>query len=403
MKTATILLTTFITLSAMSCSQPKGTKDYLKTVLDNLEEIQSATYYSRVETWHPGDTAVVYDLTYFIREYDNPSDTTIGAIEIQTSADNHSHLCYAYDGKMKASVFEEHKGIMIDSFKVDRNLPFRPVGPPFYNYTKSILRYILTTKDSITLEKRGNENTFHLKLTIHEDRQVEFFGRAYKIPDPPFRDEDPTSRYEIWIDKKTNLPYKYRREMSHNISAETVSDATFNNNKIEDVDVTGYFPEGYEIRYYGDKKKTSGDDVDNLIGNPAPGWTLTQTDGQEISLNNDTGKVVLLQFTSAGCGPCRASVPFLNKLTQEYPNADFVFYAIELTCKNISGVQAYKKRVNAGFNFLHGTEAVRDAYGIQAFPVFILMDKNHIVHKRITGYQASVDNEIRGLIHGLLK
>ena len=392
-----------IALPAMSCSQPKNTKNYLKTVLKNLEEIKSATYYSRVETWHPGDTAAVYNLTYFIREYENPSETTIGAIKIQTSADDHSHLCYAYDGKMKASVSEEHKGMMIDSFKVNRNLPFRLVEAPFYNYTKSILRYILNTQDSITLEKEDDENTFRLKLTIHEDRQVEFFGRAYKIPDPPYMDEDPTSRYEVWINKKTNLPYKYRREMSHNISAETVSDVAFNNDKIEDVDVTDYYPEGYEIRYYGDKKKTSGNDVDNLIGKPAPGWTLTQTDGKEISLNNDKNKVVLLQFTSAGCGPCRASVPFLNKLTQEYQNADFAFYAIELTSKNISGVQAYKKRVNANFNFLHGTEAVRDTYGIQAFPVFILIDKNHIVRKRIMGYQASVDNEIREFIHELLK
>ncbi len=26
--------------------------------------------------------------------------------------------------------------------------------------------------------------------------------------------DDPTSRYEIWIDKRTNLPFKYHRDMA---------------------------------------------------------------------------------------------------------------------------------------------------------------------------------------------
>ena len=91
------------------------------------------------------------------------------------------------------------KEIKIDNFTT-RPLPFRPLTPPFFNYCKNIVRYTLETEDSIvtTLEDCGDY--FHFKLVINEDTQVEFFGKAYHMPPPPFYVE-PTSIYELWIHK----------------------------------------------------------------------------------------------------------------------------------------------------------------------------------------------------------
>lgn len=85
------------------------------------------------------------------------------------------------------------------------------------------------------------------KLVIDENQQVEFFGRAYHIPLPPFDIGSTTSIYELWINKSNNLPYKKRREMSHNISVSTYSNLEINKLTINDFDATDYFPKDYEI------------------------------------------------------------------------------------------------------------------------------------------------------------
>lgn len=75
----------------------------------------------------------------------------------------------------------------------------------------SIINYALTTKDSIQTELTDLEEEYYFKLTINEDKQVEFFGQAYYMPDNPYDWGETTSIYELWISKSDNLPYKYRR------------------------------------------------------------------------------------------------------------------------------------------------------------------------------------------------
>src|SRR3954471_12867397 len=49
-------------------------------------------------------------------------------------------------------------------------------------------------------------------------------------------------------------------------------------------------------------------------GKPAPEFTLPKVGGGEASLRDFAGRPVLLVFVQAGCGPCHAIVPDLNKL-----------------------------------------------------------------------------------------
>ena len=130
-----------------------------------------------------------------------------------------THFEFAYDGKVRCLTYDEEKRIVLDSFKV-KKLPFRPVSAPFFNYTESIIRYIVENNDSTSIEQKDLGEEIYLKLTIHEDRQVEFFGKAHFMIKNPYM-YDPTSIYELWIDKKSNLPKKFRREMCHDINIQT--------------------------------------------------------------------------------------------------------------------------------------------------------------------------------------
>lgn len=276
-------------------------REYLKKVLDNLEQIKSATYKVEGEVWNPGDTIPSSIRKYMVKEFDNPADSTIGASFVNLGTDDGKEFQFGYNGEVRVLVNHAVKEIKIDNFTT-RPLPFRPLSPPFFNYCKNIVRYALETEDSIatTLEDCGDY--FHFKLVINENTQVEFFGKAYHMPPPPFYVE-PTSIYELWIHKSNGLPYKKRRAMSHNISVETCCNVEINKETIDRFDVFDYVPQGYETKKY-DYGVPSRNMAANLTGKKAPEWTLNDIKESPVSLSDLKSKVILVNITGIGCGAC---------------------------------------------------------------------------------------------------
>lgn len=49
------------------------------------------------------------------------------------------------------------------------------------------------------------------------------------------------------------------------------------------------------------------------VGEMAPDFTISLTDGKKVTLSELRGKVVMLQFTASWCGVCRKEMPFIEK------------------------------------------------------------------------------------------
>lgn len=49
------------------------------------------------------------------------------------------------------------------------------------------------------------------------------------------------------------------------------------------------------------------------VGEMAPDFTMTLTDGKQVTLSSQRGKVVMLQFTASWCGVCRKEMPHIEK------------------------------------------------------------------------------------------
>ena len=67
------------------------------------------------------------------------------------------------------------------------------------------------------------------------------------------------------------------------------------------------------------------------IGEIAPDFTITLTDGKQVTLSSLRGKVVMLQFTASWCGECRKEMPFIEKdiWLKHKDNADFALIGID--------------------------------------------------------------------------
>ena len=403
MKSILLSVISFLLVMNVCGKNDVDMRTYLKKVLSNLDKVESASYHEQSQSWQPGDTTAITNSFRFIKEYTNPSDSTIGASYVALNAKDTTRFEFGYDGKVKMISFHEHKGIMIDDFTT-RKLPFRLVGPPFFCYSRNIIGYALSTGDSITTEWKDLGEAYYFKLVIHEDRQVEFFGKAYYIPKPPFDLGDPTSIYELWINKSDDLPYKVRREMSHQISANICSDVVLNQLSMADFNLDDYVPQDYEISKYGEKGKTTQLSARELIGKKAPDWMLKDMYENPVSLSNLKSKVLLVNLTGIGCGACHASIPFLNGLKEKFNADEFEVVSIETWGRKPHSLRTYADKNQINYRFLCGDEGIVKSYRTYgAAPFFFILDQDRVVRKVIQGYgMEKTDKEITDAIKALL-
>jgi peroxiredoxin len=126
----------------------------------------------------------------------------------------------------------------------------------------------------------------------------------------------------------------------------------------------------------------------------APGFNLKGVqDSKEYSLSQFKGKVVLLNFFTYFCGPCRQEMPHLNQIYQELKGQGFQILGIGLA----STPQQLKELVGQlGLTYpvLEGTAEVSKAYGgVELVPLTLIIDRQgNIVHK-ILGARSKADFE----------
>ena len=97
------------------------------------------------------------------------------------------------------------------------------------------------------------------------------------------------------------------------------------------------------------------------VGDEAPDFTVTLTDGKQVTLSSLRGKVVMLQFTASWCGVCRKEMPFIEKdIWQKHQANDrFVLIGIDRD-EPLDKVIAFGKAV--GVTYLLGLDPGADIF-----------------------------------------
>ncbi|HNQ96323.1 MAG TPA: TlpA disulfide reductase family protein, partial [Anaerolineales bacterium] len=63
----------------------------------------------------------------------------------------------------------------------------------------------------------------------------------------------------------------------------------------------------------------------------APDFSLPTTDGETIRLSDLRGQAVLINLWATWCPPCRAEMPAIEKIYNEYKDRGFIVLAIDMT------------------------------------------------------------------------
>ena len=115
----------------------------------------------------------------------------------------------------------------------------------------------------------------------------------------------------------------------------------------------------------------------------APDFSLKAVqDGKNYSLSQYRGKVVLLNFFTFFCGPCRQEMPHLSEMYQELKGQGFQTLGVALA-STPAQLQQLVSQLGLTYPVLVGNDDVSKAYGnVELVPLTFIIDRQgNIVHK----------------------
>ena len=132
-------------------------------------------------------------------------------------------------------------------------------------------------------------------------------------------------------------------------------------------------------------------------------FTLQDLEGKPISLSDYKGKIVFIDFWATWCPPCRMSIPYVEKLYEQYKdNEDFVVLGINLQ-EDKETITKFMKKQKMNYPILLSDNKVISNYKIASIPRFFLIDRNGEVYNKYVGFAPGVEEVWQKDIEKLLK
>lgn len=122
------------------------------------------------------------------------------------------------------------------------------------------------------------------------------------------------------------------------------------------------------------------------VGRQAPDFTLTDLEGNSVTLSDFRGKVVFINFWNQWCVPCRVEMPEIEAVYQEYKSKDVVVIGVDILPLEIfkgydeNDVRQYVQRRGYSWIFvLDTTGEVTKKYGVIPIPTSFFLDKEGVI------------------------
>ncbi|MCH8119361.1 MAG: TlpA family protein disulfide reductase [Planctomycetes bacterium] len=134
---------------------------------------------------------------------------------------------------------------------------------------------------------------------------------------------------------------------------------------------------------------------------PAPSFTLQDLKGNQISLSDFKGKVVILDFWATWCPPCVVEIPHFIALYEQYKDQGFAMVGISVDLEGISVVKSFALKHRVNYPILMADGQVQKAYGgISNIPTTFVIDSAGNIRRKYVGYKdkAVFEADIKALL-----
>jgi thiol-disulfide isomerase/thioredoxin len=152
---------------------------------------------------------------------------------------------------------------------------------------------------------------------------------------------------------------------------------------------------------------SSGRSPGEELHQPAPQFTVAGLDGKSLTLNDFSGKILVVNFWASWCGPCREEIPHFSKLYADYKSKGVEFLGISMDEGEVNEVRdlvqefSHKQRVE--YLLAIGNPDVANAFGgVSGLPTTFVIDRKGTIIKKYTGYSPIVTEDIELILKKLM-
>ena len=108
---------------------------------------------------------------------------------------------------------------------------------------------------------------------------------------------------------------------------------------------------------------------------PAPSFTLQDSAGKTVSLENFRGRVVLLDFWATWCHGCKTEIPYFSDFERRYAGKGLTVIGVSQDSDGWKVVKPYIRKASIPYRIVLGNDAMAQKYGIENMPVTLLIDR----------------------------
>lgn len=138
------------------------------------------------------------------------------------------------------------------------------------------------------------------------------------------------------------------------------------------------------------------------VDEPAPDWTLSDPDGDTVSLADLRGQVVILDFWATWCGPCRMAMPVLDRWMKEDMPAGVSVFSINVWEQTKLKPRLFIEDHDYAMTLLYGDNDLTKAYGVTGIPVICAIDTEGRIRYREVGYSSELAEKLQVWVDDLL-
>jgi len=136
---------------------------------------------------------------------------------------------------------------------------------------------------------------------------------------------------------------------------------------------------------------------------PAPAFTLASRAGQEVSLAQYKGQVVMINFWASWCGPCRQEMPLLESIYKKYNRMGFTMLGVNVE-PDSNAANEWLKATPVSFPILYDRDSkVSKLYDVAGMPSTVIIDRSGKLRVLHRGYKPGDENEYLDSIRSLIR